>query len=64
MNITNLKLTLKSDPRKIETNLKIQNADLRASLEKKTSELEMLKEYHEKLQKYNIIVKGELTQCK
>ena len=55
---------MKNDPSKVESDLKIENSDLRASLEKKTSEFETLKEDHEELHKYNTIVKGELTQCK
>ena len=50
LNITNLKLTLKSDPRKFEIDLKIDNKNLRASLAKKTSKFETLKEDHEELQ--------------
>ena len=61
LKITNLKLTLKNDPRKVEFDLKIENIDLRASLSKKTFEFETLKEDHEELHKYNTIVKGELT---
>ena len=49
---------------KVEFDLKTKNVDLRASLAKKTSKFETLKEYHEELHKYNTIVKGELTQCK
>ena len=64
LKITNLKLTLRSDPSKVETDLKTENADLRESLAKKTSELETLKEDHEELHKYNTIVKGELIRCK
>ena len=60
----NLKLTLRNDPSKVEFDLKTKNTDLRASLEKKTSKFETLKEDHEELHKYNTIVKGELTQCK
>ena len=60
----NLKLTLRNDPSKIESNLKIKNINLRESLVKKTSKFETLKEDHEELHKYNIVVKGELTQCK
>ena len=47
LKIMNLKLTLGNDPRKIESNLKTENADLRASLAKKTSKIETLKEDHE-----------------
>ena len=64
LKITNLKLALRSDPKKVESDLKTENLDLRANLEKKTSELELLKANHEELQKYNTIVKGELTQRK
>ena len=60
----NLKLSLRNDPSKVESNLKTKNGDLRASLEKKTYKFETLKEDHEKLHKYNTIVKVELTQCK
>ena len=58
----NMKLTLRNDPRKVKSDLKIENADLRASLAKKTSEFETLKEDLEELPKYTTIVKGELTQ--
>ena len=58
---TNLNLSLKNDPSKIESNFKTKNSDLRASLAKKTSEFETLKEDHEELHKYNTIVKYELT---
>ena len=61
LNIKNLKLTLRNYPSKIESDLKIENANLRASLAKKTSELETLKQDHEELHKYITIVKGELT---
>ena len=64
LKITNLKLTLRNDPSKIESDLKTENAYMRASLAKKTSKLETLKEDHEEPIKYNTIVKGELTQCK
>ena len=64
MKVTNLKLTLRNDPNKIESDLKTKKVDLRASLAKKISELETLKEYHKELYKFNKIVKGELTQCK
>ena len=42
----NLKLTLRNDPSKVESNLKTENADLRVSLAKKTYEFETLKEDH------------------
>ena len=42
LKITNLKLTLRNDPSKIASDLKTKNADLRASLEKETFELEIL----------------------
>ena len=61
LNITNLKLTLKNDPRKVESDLKTENTNLIASLEKKTSKFETLKEDCEELHKYNNIVKGLLT---
>ena len=64
LKITNLKLTLKNDPSKVEYDLKTENTDLIASLEKKTFEFETLKEDHEELHKYNNIVKVELTQYK
>ena len=64
LKITNLKLSLKNDPRKVESYLKIENSDLRTNIENKTYELEALKSVHEELQKYNTIVKGELTQRK
>ena len=64
MKITNLKLTLRNDPKKIKSILKTKNADLWESLEKRTSKFEILKEDHEELHMYSIIVKGELTQCK
>ena len=60
----NLKLTLRNDPRKVESNLKTENANLRPSLAKTTSKFETLEEDPEELHKYNTIVKGELTQCK
>ena len=64
LEIMNLKLTLRIDPRKVEFYLKIENANLRASLAKKTSEFEMLKEDHEELHKYNIIVKRRVNLVK
>ena len=64
LKVKNLNLTLRSDPRKVETNLKIDNVDLREILAKKKSKLETLKEDNEELHKYNTIMKGELTQCK
>ena len=64
LNITNMKLTLRSDPSKVESDLKTENIDHRESLENKTSEFETLKEDHEEIHKYKTIVKGELTQCK
>ena len=42
-----LNLTLRSDPRKIKTELNTKSTDLRESLAKKTSRLETLKEDHE-----------------
>ena len=44
--------------------MKTKNSDLRVNLAKRTSKLEALKEYRKELQKYNTIVKGELTQSK
>ena len=64
LKITNLKLTLRNDPSKFESNLKTKNVYLRASMAKKTFEFETLKEDQEEPHKYNAIVKGELTQCK
>ena len=58
LKITNLKLSLKSDPRKIESNLKTKNLDLRESLVNKTFKFETLKEDHEELHKYNTIMKA------
>ena len=63
LKITNLKLTLRKDPSKFESNLKTKNVDLKESLAKKAFEFEILKENREELYKYNTIVKGELTQC-
>ena len=59
----NMKLTLRNDPSKIETNLKTKNIDLRESMQKNTFEFKTLKEDHEGLHKYNTIMKHELTQC-
>ena len=61
LKIMNLKLTLRSDLSKVESDLKTENIDLRESPEKKTSKFETLKEDHEELHKYNTIVNGELT---
>ena len=51
LKITNLKFSLKNDPRKIESNLKTENSDLKVSLAKQTSEFETLKEDHKELHK-------------
>ena len=64
LKIKNQELTLRNDPIKIEIDLKTENANLRESLEKMTSEFETLKEDHKEIHNYNTIVKGELTQCK
>ena len=61
LKITNLKLSLKSDLNKVESELKTKNLDLRENLAKITLKHEALKADHEELQKYNTIVKGELT---
>ena len=61
LKITNLKLTLRSDPSNFESNLKTKNTNLISILAKKTSKFGKLKEDHEELHKYITIVKGELT---
>ena len=47
LKIKNLKFTLINAPRKVESDLKTENIDLRESLVKKTSKFETLKEDHE-----------------
>ena len=44
--------------------MKSKNADLRSQLSQVTSELDFIKIQHIELEKYNTIVKGELTQTK
>ena len=64
LKIVELKLSLKTSGNKIEPNLKTKNVDLRSQLIQVTSELDSIKIEHVELEKYNIIVKGELTQEK
>lgn len=61
---TNLKLSLRTDSSKIESELRTENSNLRENLAKLTFEHETLKVDHEQLMKYSAIVKGELTQSK
>ena len=49
LKITNLKLTLRNDPSKVESDLKTKSADPRERLAKKTSKFETLKEDHEEI---------------
>ena len=63
LKITNLKLSIKDDDSKIESDLKSENVDLRSNLTKLTSELETTKLQYAELEKYNAILKGELKKC-
>ena len=64
LKIIDWKLSLKKDDSKIELDQKSENVDLRSHLTKVTSELDSIKIEHAELEKYNTIVKGELTQAK
>lgn len=59
-----MKLSLKRYDSKVESDMKFENVDLRSNLTKVTFELESTKLQYNELEKYNIIVKGELTQWK
>ena len=61
LKIVKLKLSLNKNGGKNEPELKIENADLRSQLSQVTSKLDTIKIEHVELEKYNIIVKGELT---
>ena len=61
LKIVELKLSLKKDESKIDPDLKSKNVDLRSHLTQVTSELDSIKIEHAELEKYNTIVKGELT---
>ena len=58
MKIVELKLSLKKNGGKNNSEIKTENADLRSQLSKVTFELESIKLEYEKLEKYNTIVKG------
>ena len=62
MKIVELKLSLKKNGS--NSDLKSKNADLRSQLSQVTSKLDSIKMEHVELEKYNTIVKGELTQTK
>jgi hypothetical protein len=47
LKIINLKLNFRNDPRKVESDLKTKNIDMRESLANKIFEFETLKEDHE-----------------
>lgn len=49
---------------KNDSEIKVENADLRSQLSKLTFELESMKLEHVELEKYKTIVKGELVQTK
>ena len=57
LKIVELKLSLKKNGGKSDSELKAKNADLRSQLTKVTSELETIKLEHAELEKYNTIVK-------
>lgn len=54
----------KDDNSKIESDLKFENADVRSNITKVTSKPETKKLQYAEFEKYNTIVKGELTQFK
>lgn len=64
LKIVELKLSLKKHDSKNEPDLKSENIDLRSQLSQVTSELDSIKNENVELEKYNIIVKGELTQAR
>lgn len=64
LEITNLKLSLKEDDSKIESDLKSKNLDLRSHITRVIFELDSIKIEHVELEKYNVIVKDELAQAK
>ena len=64
LKIVELKLSLKKNGGKSDSELKAENVDLRSQLSKVTSELETIKLEYAELEKYNTIVKGELMQTK
>ena len=64
LKIVELKLSLKKNGGKNDSEIKAKNADLRSQLSKVTSELESIKLEYVELEKYNSIVKGELMQTK
>ena len=59
-----LKLSLKRNGRKNDYDLKYENANLKSQLSQVTFKLDIIKMENAKLEKYNTIVKGELTQAK
>lgn len=59
-----LNLSLKKDDSKNELDIKTKNENLRSQLTQITSKLHSIKIEHVELEKYNTIVKGELTQAK
>jgi hypothetical protein len=52
------------DKRKYQTDLRFENADLKFKCTKVTYEFEIANLQYSKLEKYNTIVKGEITQTK
>ena len=64
LNIVELKLSLKKNGGKNDSEIKAKNVDLRSKLSKVTFELESIKLEYAKLKKYNSIVKGKLMQTK
>lgn len=64
LGITNLKMSMMEDENKIQSNLRFENLDLKSKHIKMTFELESMKLQYTKLEKYNIVVKGELTKTK
>ena len=64
MKIVELKLSLKKNGGKNDSEIKAENVDLRSQLSKVTSELETINLEYAKLENYNTIVKGELMERK
>ena len=64
LKIVELKLSLKKNGGKNDSKAKAENTDLRSQLSKVTFELETIKLEYAELEKYNTIMKGELTQSK
>ena len=62
LKIVELKLSLKRNGSKSDSDLKSKNADLRSQVSQLTFELDSIEMKHAKLKKCNTIVKGELTQ--